>query len=673
MNASATGRLGWYVNRLQAMGPREIIWRIRNSAQDALLTQFPFLIQPLLGAKPVGQFQHKSQGWLKNTPTLRSPNWILETARAQAVGAFTLFDTQYQLGEINWNCDPASGYVHQLNYGPALNLRDPVKIGSIKHLWELNRHTCVTTAAQAYRLTGDFAHLASLRRHVESWIVQCPTGYGPNWHSALEVALRLIHWAMAWHLLNINHTRVTTGPQNEVFDQAFLSLWEQSARDHLSFINKNLSIGSSANNHLTGELAGIFVATITWDAWPESTQLSETSKQALENAITQQLLPDGVGAEQAFWYAYEIIEVMLFCMVLGRANEVTFGKAVQSRIQQGIDFLINVTTIAGTPTVGDADDAQPIGLNPTQTRDPYPELFACWALWSNRAPSITCDKARWLFDEPASAPLIKPSKRKASPYVQWYPEGGYLVARHSQQNQLLESHDTHTETVLIADAGPLGYLSIAAHGHADALSVNLKLFGVDFLVDPGTFSYRPNDHWRDWFRSTRAHNTVTIDNQDQSENTGPFMWAKHAQSTLESLQCEPGLVWIASHNGYERLTDPVKHQRAINWLFKQNSISITDSFECIEQHAYQWTWQLAAGWQCWHDGGHTVFASKANCKATLEFPHDLAIRIVCGEESPDGGWVSNRLGKKTPAHRIEASTQRGGSFLARTTIKFHQE
>ena len=43
------------------------------------------------------------------------------------------------------------------------------------------------------------------------------------------------------------------------------------------------------------------------------------------------------------------------------------------------------------------------------------------------------------------------------------------------------------------DAGPHGYLSIAAHAHADALSIEVRHDGVDVLADPGTYCYHGDD------------------------------------------------------------------------------------------------------------------------------------------------------------------------------------
>ena len=86
------------------------------------------------------------------------------------------------------------------------------------------------------------------------------------------------------------------------------------------------------------------------------------------------------------------------------------------------------------------------------------------------------------------------------------------------------------EVRLLVDAGPLGYLSIAAHGHADALSLMLSIGDREILIDPGTYAYHTDPAWRRYFRSTLAHNTVGIDELDQSVQAGNFMWTDHARA-----------------------------------------------------------------------------------------------------------------------------------------------
>ena len=80
------------------------------------------------------------------------------------------------------------------------------------------------------------------------------------------------------------------------------------------------------------------------------------------------------------------------------------------------------------------------------------------------------------------------------------------------------------------DGGPHGFLSIAAHAHADALSLEVRHDGVDILADPGTYCYHGEPAWREWFRSTAGHNTVEVDSVNQAESGGPFLWTTQVRT-----------------------------------------------------------------------------------------------------------------------------------------------
>ena len=87
---------------------------------------------------------------------------------------------------------------------------------------------------------------------------------------------------------------------------------------------------------------------------------------------------------------------------------------------------------------------------------------------------------------------------------------------------------------------PLGYLSIAAHGHADALSFTLSVGGNEILIDPGTFAYHTQKRWREYFRGTSAHNTLRVDGADQSVPGGNFLWTQHSQTRVLSFRYKLG-------------------------------------------------------------------------------------------------------------------------------------
>jgi uncharacterized heparinase superfamily protein len=103
--------------------------------------------------------------------------------------------------------------------------------------------------------------------------------------------------------------------------------------------------------------------------------------------------------------------------------------------------------------------------------------------------------------------------------------------------------------MLVFDHGPLGYLSIAAHGHADALSIWVHRDGIPLIVDSGTYAYGADPEARNYFRGTTAHNTLTMSGQNSSQISGPFNWSRHARCTVNSV--DPKKFEIsAEHDGF---------------------------------------------------------------------------------------------------------------------------
>ncbi|MEZ4662518.1 MAG: heparinase II/III-family protein [Caldilineaceae bacterium] len=139
------------------------------------------------------------------------------------------------------------------------------------------------------------------------------------------------------------------------------------------------------------------------------------------------------------------------------------------------------------------------------------------------------------------------------------------------------------QTYLLFDAGDLGPLHCPGHGHADALSFELWAGQQVLIIDPGTYQY-PGGPWRDYFRSTAAHSTATVDGQNQSVFTGPFRVADMARARLTSVALDEGALEVSGeHDGYTRLADPVVHQRRVR-MHGAEHITITDSFTGADEH-----------------------------------------------------------------------------------------
>jgi uncharacterized heparinase superfamily protein len=116
-------------------------------------------------------------------------------------------------------------------------------------------------------------------------------------------------------------------------------------------------------------------------------------------------------------------------------------------------------------------------------------------------------------------------------------------------------------TYLVCDAGPIGPDYIPGHAHGDIFSFELSFKGRRLVVDSGVYDYVPGD-MRRYCRSTRAHNTVEIDGQDQCEFWDAFRVGRRGRP--RDVQWEPhaaGFRLSGWHDGYMRLAGAPKHRR----------------------------------------------------------------------------------------------------------------
>lgn len=120
---------------------------------------------------------------------------------------------------------------------------------------------------------------------------------------------------------------------------------------------------------------------------------------------------------------------------------------------------------------------------------------------------------------------------------------------------------------IFVDAGKIGPDYIPGHAHADMLNFELHLSGKPCVVDTGTTTYQRCPR-RSLERSTAAHNTVSVNNQNQSDVWGGFRVGKRAEIKIEN---ENDNQITASHNGFGK----VIHSR--EFVCEENRITIRDT------------------------------------------------------------------------------------------------
>ena len=131
---------------------------------------------------------------------------------------------------------------------------------------------------------------------------------------------------------------------------------------------------------------------------------------------------------------------------------------------------------------------------------------------------------------------------------------------------------------VVCDAGPIGPDYQPGHGHADLLSFELSLRGARVVVDSGVSTYEAGA-MRDYCRSTRAHNTVEIEGQNQVEVWAAFRVGRRCAPRDVNWQQLPGGFQLSAwHDGYRHLPGRPTHARTFRWN-DGGQLDITDSVD----------------------------------------------------------------------------------------------
>jgi hypothetical protein len=657
--------LKWRINRLRAMGVSEISSRTAQMLRSRLEESGVGLARPAAPSRAAGAT------WLPLLPTTFDISAYTMQADRILTGHFHVFAMDAApLGfPPDWNRDPKTGTHAPMSFGKRLDYRDERLVGDIKYLWEPNRHAELVTLAQAWHLSRDARYAQACGTLIDSWLSACPYQRGVNWTSSLELALRLVNWSFAWHILGGEAAIIFEGNAGETLRLR----WLASVHQHCYFIAGYLSRHSSANNHLLGELLGLFVASTTWPRWRESPRWQKLARSEFEREALAQNSLDGVNLEQATWYHHETADMMLIAFLYGRQSGCEFSAEFLARWTAMLEFIAAIMDVAGNvPRIGDADDAVIARLDPRYDSDVFRSLLAAGAVLARDATvraslkakaRIFGDKNRWLLGDQAAlefAAIRAPAPGTAT-QRRAFPRGGYYV--------LGGDFDRPSEVRIVADAGPLGYLSIAAHGHADALAFTLSVSGLPILVDSGTYAYHTQEDWRSYFRGTRAHNTLMVDAMDQSVSGGKFLWTRHAAIQAVEFESTSNFDRLAAeHDGYRRLADPVIHRRELVYLKALRTLRVTDRLSAATRHQVEVNWHFAP--ECTLDlHERRLRATLGAAAVELCWEDSFTARLARAEEAPPHGWTSPAFDVKQPCTSLVLRCETTGSWHAVSEIR----
>ncbi|WP_324785238.1 alginate lyase family protein [Streptomyces sp. H51] len=645
MNMSA----GWYLRRLSRMGPREVGGRVGDAVRRRRWRSARPDCPSVTGARFTAVLP---AGTIAAVPADAVKRLVAEADRLMYGQAEYFGVVREDLVDPDWCRDPKTGRRAPWAYAFDVPYRDEDAVGDVKQIWELSRHQYLTVLAAAYAVTGNERYAERVAEHLRSWWAANAPLRGVHWTSGIELGIRLLSWVWIRRLLDGWPGARGLFEGNPV---ALNQIWH-----HQRWLAAFPSRGSSANNHVIAEAAGQFAAACAFGWFPASVRWRADALRSLERQLRANTFGSGLNRELATEYHGLVLELGLAAVAEADAAGVPVPASVRLVLLRMTDALAAVVDgRLRPPRQGDADDGHGLVVDGAGT-DRWASLLATGdAVFGRLAwwPAVTGTDVR----TPLLAALIEPAElsvRRPTGRPAHFADAGMTILRGPG------------EIWCRCDGGPHGFLSIAAHAHADALSVEVRHDGVDVLADPGTYCYHGQPEWRRYFRSTLGHNTLQLDGGDQSVSGGPFLWTRHARGRV--LVADPsgeGVArWCGEHDGYQGSV----HRRRVELTAASRELRMVDEVRGPRREA-RLAFHLGPAVTADLTGHRAVLTwvrDGAGRSAVLELPAQLSWRAHRGETDPPLGWYSPGFGRKEPATTLVGTGFTDGADGFTTVLRF---
>ena len=228
------------------------------------------------------------------------------------------------------------------------------------------------------------------------------------------------------------------------------------------------------------------------------------------------------------------------------------------------------------------------------------------------------------------------------------------------------SHVVPGERLLI-DAGGPSPPHQPAHAHCGALGFELDVAGQPVIVDAGLSGYE-GDPWREYVRSTRAHNTVAIGEGEQSEMWGTFRVGGRA--TVQDIvvqEATHGLSFAGSCVPYHDRR--ARHRR--EFVARRGSWEVSDRVDGAAGATLTSYLHFHPAWEV-KVLGCRILATASSWEFVVDVFGVDSVTICSGEMDPrPQGWYCPEFGRAEPSPVVLMKVQRndGRRFGYRMTVK----
>ncbi|MFX0036802.1 MAG: alginate lyase family protein [Candidatus Hermodarchaeota archaeon] len=448
-------------------------------------------------------------------------------------GKFRIFERIVNFKEkINWHYSFFDNYNWDLVKAEKVNKHPKNKNIDIKYVWELNKHQFLPYLGFAYFYTGNKKYAIIFKNIINDWIQKNPPLYGVNWHSGLEISIRLISWIYALMFFNSS---------KEINNNAFFKKIFKSMFLHAYFLRYFYS--KKSYNHTIGDIFGVYIFSRAFDKINIFKKWEKKFFKLFTSQIHRQTRPDGTHIEQSVNYHRFVLEFFALFLILNRKMNISKTSLL---IEKMFDYLLMLMKPNGTfPLIGDSDDATVLLLN-NYNNTQFNNLLNLGVILFKRGDLKYISKAIspisiLLLGSKGYETFENTAIREPNKTMQYFQNAGYFVKKQNWSNEA---------NYIFVDFGEFGP-NYASHCHSDITNIIFCYKGKNILIDSGTYSYNKSWKERNLFRSSKSHNILTVNNKNQADIIDWFAWENKPKVKRSFKKINDKLEIICSHNSFK--------------------------------------------------------------------------------------------------------------------------
>ena len=472
----------------------------------------------------------------------------------------------YDLGvDYDWVTNPDTNYKYNKDtHWTSIPDFDPEK-GDIKYVWEKSRFSYLYTIIRYDKYFKE-DQSSYVFQQITDWIDKNPLNCGPNYVCSQETSLRVLNWIFALY-----YYRFSENLTEEKFQKIINSIYWQ-----LMHVESNIHFSRIAvrNNHAITETMMLLLSGVLFPFFSTSHRWFSKGKKYFEEEVLYQVYKDGSYIQYSMNYQRVAIQLFTWVNILVEKNNVELKKEVRDRMKKCLDFLYQLQEdkIGELPNYGANDGALFFPLNACTYRDYRPQLNALFYYYNKKGLYDFGDYYEDLFWYYGVSQVDKDKiERKSSEFK----ETGYYTLREKNKYAFIRCGN-HKDRP----------------SQADNLHIDLWVNGVNLLRDAGSYKYNSSPEDIKYFMGTSSHNTVQLDEFDQMEKGGRFIWYNWSVGVKgQIVENEDYILFDGEILAYKHVIPNIRHRRIIKQYKNVEKWEVVDQINNQEYTSFQ-IWNL---------------------------------------------------------------------------------